>query len=473
MSGRPSLKRNVAYNFAYQLLILALPLVTAPYLSRVIGAGGVGTYSYSYAIAQYFVYFVKLGLDNYGNRTIAACQDDRGERTRAFWSIYVMQATCFLLSGAAYLSYCLCLAGDRTVALLQGLYVLSSLFDVNWFFFGMEQFRLTVVRNTVVKVATAALTFLFVRGPGDVGAYVLIMCAGFLASQLALWPFLGRYVGLYRPSASEVLAHVRPNLVLFVSVLAVSVYNTLSRIILGAMAGEEAVGYFDNAVKIIQVPTALVSAVGTVMLPRTSALIAKGEAGRAGRYVDRTMLAVMAFSGVACFGIASVARPFTELFYGPGFETTASCMVVLCATVPLLGFGNVMRTQYLIPSGLDNVFVVSALCGAAASVAVNLALVPTLGCLGASLASAAAEAAVLAYQMLRVRGSFPLGRYVLYSFAFLAIGALMATLLAFVPRMGGDFADVVARVGLGFAIYLPLAGMAAWLLSRRARVAEK
>ena len=118
MSGRPSLKRNVAYNFAYQLLILALPLVTAPYLSRVIGAGGVGTYSYSYAIAQYFVYFVKLGLDNYGNRTIAACQDDRGERTRAFWSIYVMQATCFLLSGAAYLSYCLCLAGDRTVALL-------------------------------------------------------------------------------------------------------------------------------------------------------------------------------------------------------------------------------------------------------------------------------------------------------------------------------------------------------------------
>lgn len=467
-----SLKKNIAYNFAYQLLILALPLVTAPYLSRVIGAAGVGTYSYSYAIAQYFVYFVKLGLDNYGNRTIASCQDDREARTKAFWSIYAMQAFCFLFSGVAYIFYCLLFAGDATVALLQGLFVLSSLFDVNWFFFGMEQFRLTVIRNTIVKVATASLVFLLVRDAGDVDVYVAVMCTGFLVSQLILWPFLRRYIGLYRPSAHEVLAHVKPNLVLFVSVLAVSVYNTLSRIILGAMAGEEAVGYFDNAVKIIQVPTALVSAVGTVMLPRTSALLAKGDVERAGAHIDRTILAVMAFSGVACFGIASVAHPFTELFYGPGFETTASSMVVLCATVPLLGFGNVMRTQYLIPRKLDNVFVISALCGAVASVAVNLALIPSLGCLGASFASVTAETAVLAYQAFRVRRDFPLARFTLYGVVFLVIGALMASVLSLVPYMGSELVDVAARVGIGFAVYLPLAGLTAWALARRGKACK-
>lgn len=464
-----SLKKNIAYNFAYQLLILALPLVTAPYLSRVIGASGVGTYSYSYAIAQYFVYFVKLGLDNYGNRTIAACQDDRDARTRAFWSIYALQAACFVLSGAAYLTYSFLFANDLTVALLQGLFVLSSLFDVNWFFFGMEQFRLTVIRNTVVKVATAALVFILVRDAGDVDVYVAVMCGGFLVSQLILWPFLRQYIGFHKPSASEVLAHVRPNIVLFVSVIAISIYNTLSRIILGAMVDEEAVGFFDNAAKIVSVPTALVAAVGTVMLPRTSALLAKGEMEKARSHIDRTMLAVMAFAGVSAFGIPSVAYPFVEVFYGPGFETTAAALVVLCATVPLLGFGNVMRTQYLIPSKLDNVFLVSAFCGAAASVVVNLALVPTLGALGASFASVAAEAAVLVYQAVRVRKSFPLGRYTLYLAVFLCIGALMAAVLQLVPYMGSDVVDMAARIGIGFAVYLPLAALAAWLLTRRRR----
>lgn len=461
-----SLKKNIAYNFGYQLLILALPLVTAPYLSRVIGAEGVGTYSYSYAIAQYFVYFVKLGLDNYGNRIIAACQDDREARTREFWSIYALQASCFVLSGAAYVAYCLCFARDLSVALLQALFVLSSLFDVNWFFFGMEQFRLTVVRNTIVKVTSAALVFLLVRDARDVDVYIAVMCGGFLVSQLILWPFLRRYVGLYRPSLREVLVHVRPNLVLFVSVLAVSVYNTLSRVMLGAMADEVAVGYFDNAVKIIQVPTALVSAVGTVMLPRTSALIARGENEAAASHMDRTMLSVMAFAGVASFGIASVARPFTEVFYGPGFETTAEVMVVLCATIPMLGFGNVMRTQYLIPSKLDGVFLASAVCGAMASVAVNLALIPSLGCLGAAFASVTAEAAVLVYQALRVRRSFPLRRYTAYSAAFLCVGALMAWALRFVPYVDSDALDVALRVGVGLAVYLPLAGAVGWLMVR-------
>lgn len=464
-----SLKKNIAYNFVYQLLILVLPLVTAPYLSRVIGAEGVGTYSYSYAIATYFTYFVKLGLDNYGNRTIAACQADHDVRTRTFWSIYAQQACCFIVVGVCYLGYCFLIADNLVVALLQGLFVLSSLFDVNWFFFGMEQFRLTVIRNTVVKVGCAALVFLLVRDADDVDLYIAIMCGGFLISQLALWPLLRRFVGLYRPRLREVCAHLRPNLVLFVSVIAISLYNTLSTIMLGAMAGEEEVGFFDNAAKIVSVPTALVGAVGTVMLPRTSSLLAQGREVEASVHVDRTMLAVMAFSGVAVFGIPSVACPFVRIYYGAGFEASAASLIVLCAKVPLLAFGNVMRTQYLIPRKLDNVFLVSAFCGAAVSVAVNLVLVPSFGSLGAAFASVAAEFAVLAYQAFRVRGNFPLGRFSLYGAVFVCIGALMALVLRLIPYMGSDLVDVATRVGIGSTVYLSLAALAVRLLSRGER----
>lgn len=452
----PSLKKNVAYNFAYQLLILALPLVTAPYLSRIIGAEGVGVYSYSYSVATYFVYVVMLGLNNYGNRSIAAVQDDRVERSRRFWEIYAMQAACFAVAGAAYVLYAVALSGDVVIALLQGIYVLSALFDVNWFFFGMEQFRVTVVRNTVVKVLTAAAVFVFVRDAGDIDAYVAVMCTGFLVSQLALWPFLGRYVDFARPSARGVLRHLRPNLVLFVPVIAVSVYNILSKIVLGAMAGTEEVGYFENAAKVIQVPTALVTAVGTVMLPRTSALVSKGEREAAARHTERTLVYVMAFTSVAAFGIPAVAYSFTELFYGAGFDPTAACMVVLCATVPLLGFGNVVRTQYLIPMARDRVFLWSAVCGAAANVAVNLLLIPRLGCLGAAFGSVAAETAVLLYQLVMVRREIPLARYLRIAFAFLAAGAVMALVLAALPLPHEGVPGVAAPVAVGLALFAAL-----------------
>lgn len=462
-----SIKKNVVYNFAYQLLILILPLITAPYLARVIGAEGVGVYSYSYSVATYFVYFAKLGLDNYGNRSIAAVQDDRVERSRRFWEIYAMQVACFAVAGVAYVLYAVALSGDVVIALLQGIYVLSALFDVNWFFFGMEQFRLTVVRNTVVKVLTAAAVFVFVRDAGGIDAYVAVMCTGFLVSQLALWPFLRRYVDFARPSAKGVLQHLRPNLVLFVPVVAVSVYNILSKIVLGAMAGTEEVGFFDNATKIIQVPTALVAAVGTVMLPRTSALVAKGEHEAAARHTEKTLVYVMAFTSVAAFGIPAVAYPFTELFYGAGFDPTAACMVVLCATVPLLGFGNVVRTQYLIPMARDRVFLWSAVCGAAANVAVNLLLIPRLGSLGAAFGSVAAETAVLLYQLVMVRGEIPLTRYLKIAFVFLIAGAVMAVVLALLPLPAEGVPGVAVPVVVGLFLFAALCVPALKLLGLR------
>lgn len=466
-----SVKTNIAYNFAYQVLILALPLITAPYLSRVIGANGVGTYSYSYAIATYFVYIVMLGLNNYGNRTIAA-SSTRGERSRAFWSIYAMQAACFVIAAIAYVVYIVFAAEDKIVASLQGIYVLSSLFDINWFFFGAEQFKLTVIRNTAVKLITVALVFLLVKSASDVALYIGIMAAGTLLSQIVLWPFLKRFVDFYRPSIRDIIPHIKPNAILFVSVIAISVYNNLSRIILGYIAGTEAVGYFENAVKIVSVPTSLVSAVGTVLLPRTSALLAEGRQSEAESHIDKTMTCMMAFAAVATFGIPCIAESFATVFYGPGFEETAQVLVVLSATIPLLAFGNVMRTQYLIPKGKDNVFLLSAACGALASVFVNILLVPHFGSIGAAFASVSAEAAVLACQLLCVKKTFPVWKYLAVSSVYILCGGVMAFALQYTPHPANDIANTFTTIMMGLLIYLPLSGACTFVILKRAKKAS-
>ncbi len=158
-----NLKKNISYNFIYQLLILFLPFVTAPYLSRVIGANGIGIYSYTHSIGVYFTYFIMLGLNNHGNRTIATFQLDREKRSRAFFEIYTLQLICSLFFISLYIYYIFYISTNQKAAILQGVFVLSALFDINWFFFGMEKFRITVTRNAIVKILTVVAIFVLVK----------------------------------------------------------------------------------------------------------------------------------------------------------------------------------------------------------------------------------------------------------------------------------------------------------------------
>lgn len=448
-----TLKKNIAYNFIYQVLILLLPLVTAPYLARVIGASGVGSYSYTFTVATYFVYIVKLGLDNYGNRTIASVQNDRYLMSKQFCSIFALQLCCFGIAVALYTCYWAFFAQDKILTAVQGVYLLSSLFDINWFFFGIERFSITVIRNTAIKLITTVLIFTFVKTQNDVVTYTLIMSSGFLVSQLALWPFVPRYIDYFRPSLREITVHIKPNAILFVSVIAISIYNMMSRLMLGSMSGMEQVGYFENAAKLISVPTALINAVGTVMLPRSSYLLSNGGGEESLRYIEKTITGVMCFSFLSLFGITVISSGFVRWFYGHGFDETAICLSILSVTVPILGFGNVIRTQYLIPSGGDRVFLLSAICGAVVSLVANLVLIPTYGATGAAIASVAAESAVLSCQVMFVWRSIPVFDYAKKAGVFLVSGVVMHCVLGGIGAPQSNLLEIMSTAVIGSVVY--------------------
>ena len=174
-----SVKKNFLYNSMYQILTMIIPLVTTPYISRVLGPKGIGIYSYAYSIAYYFVIFVILGLNNYGNRTIAATKDNKLEMSKNFWNIYVTQFVLGIAAILVYILYSIFYSSNPKVSIILGLYVLSSTFDVNWFFYVMEQFKLTVTRNTLIKLSSVAAIFIFVKSDKDVALYCFIMSLGF------------------------------------------------------------------------------------------------------------------------------------------------------------------------------------------------------------------------------------------------------------------------------------------------------
>ena len=157
-----SVKKNFIYNTIYQILLVILPLITAPYISRTLGANAVGVYSYTNSVAYYFILIAMLGISNYGNRTIASVRDNKEKLNEKFSSIYTLQFILFIIAIISYVVYSLFIASENNmIFLLQTFYVVSGLLDISWLFFGLEQFKLTVFRNVVIKILTVISMFIF------------------------------------------------------------------------------------------------------------------------------------------------------------------------------------------------------------------------------------------------------------------------------------------------------------------------
>lgn len=427
--GKSSIKRNFLFNAIYQILAMFVPLVTTPYVSRVLGVEGIGMFSYSWAIAQYFLLFVMLGLNNYGNRAIAQVRDEREKLSKRFCEIYGMQVCMGLLVLSLYLLYAVYYAANTKLALIMGFLILSGIFDINWLFFGVEEFKLIVGRNLFIKVLSLILIFSFVKGDNALPIYALVTGLGMLLSQLALFPFVKRYVDFSIPRLTSIIPHIKPNLVLFLTVIAVSVYTIINKIILGFVTSPTEVGLYESAMKIIAIPTMIVTALGTVMLPRMSHMIAMQRTGQEA-LLSKSFLFAIFISSLLAFGIMGVSKTFVPLFYGPGFEKCVELYLILLPTCIVFSLGNVVRTQVLIPRGMDKIYVVSGIMGAVINLGINVVLIPWWGAIGAAIGTFFTESVVAAYQLFMGRKHIHLSAY---------RGVIMAILLAGVLMFGGIF----------------------------------
>lgn len=450
-----SVKKNFVYNLMYQILLVILPLVTAPYIARTLGAEGSGIYSYTNSVAYYFLLLAMMGIANHGNRSVAAVREDREKLNATFSGIFALQAATFLIALCAYAFYALFIAKDnRMIALLQILYVLSGLFDISWLFFGLEKFKITVGRNIAIKLVTVLCMFIFVHTPEDLWKYTLIMCGGTLISQVYLWFYVRRYVSFTRTGIKTVLGNLKPVLVLFIPVLAYSIYKVMDKIMLGNMSTYAQVGFYQNAEKITNIPMGVITALGTVMLPRMSNLVATGDAQKAKTYIHLSLRVVTMLCAAIAFGLMGISDVLANVYLGTDFAQCGPLIFLLSTTVFFVAWANVIRTQYLIPNHYDKIYITSTVVGAVLNLFINYALIPRYQARGAAIGTVIAEFAVMFIQVLAVRKQLPVGKYIKESIPVLVIGAMM---MALVYGLGDCFgmriSTLVWQIGIGGAFF--------------------
>lgn len=421
-----SVKKNFIYNIVYQILVMAIPLITAPYLARVIGSAGVGTYSYTYSIVYYFMMLTLLGVNNYGNRSVAKVRDDKKKLSKVFWGIYIFQLCMGMLMLVLYLGCVFAFESKyRSIALIQSVFIVSAILDINWLYFGLEKFKITITRNAFLKVLSVILIFIFVRKMGDLWKYTLIMSGTTVLSQLVLWGILRKEVTLVKISLADIKRHIKPNLVLFIPVIAVSLYKMMDKIMLGYLVNVVEVGYYENAEKIMNIPQALIAALGTVMLPRMSNMIASGNKQEMKNYIEKSVSFIMFMSFAMCLVLVAIGYNFAPLYFGKEFQKTGILIMMLAVTLPFVSFANVIRTQYLIPMEKDREYIISVGLGAVVNLIVNLILIPRFSSVGVCVGTIMAEFSVMAYQVAEIWHELDFKKYIKNICPFFSKSAVM------------------------------------------------
>ena len=450
-----SVKKNFIYNLSYQILIMILPLITTPYISRVIGAEGIGIQSYTYSIANYFVLFAMLGINNHGNRSIAMVKNNQEKLNKTFTSIYLIQAVMSIIMIVFYIIYILFFVKSyKIIFVIQLSYIIGALFDINWFFFGMEQFKITVTRNTIIKLMSVMSIFIFVKSENDLYLYSLILALGTLISQLILWNFIGKYVKFTKVKFDDVKEHVIPMLVLFIPAISVSIYKIMDKIMLGSMSTVTEVGFFTNSERIISIPLGIITALGTVMLPKMSNLLSNGKNKKAQKYIKLSLKFSMFISIGSMFGLIGVSGNIVPAFLGKGFDRCVDVVSLLSVTLLFMAWANVIRTQILIPKKKDKVYIVSTLLGAIVNVIINTLLIKDFGAIGATVGTIFAEATVSIYQTLMIRKELNIKGYLKDIIIFMIAGIFMFLTIKYLGYiLGSSLLVGIIQIFIGGIVY--------------------
>ena len=448
--------KNYLYNAGYQILNMIIPLITVPYISRVLGAHDVGINEYTNSWVTFFFLMGQMGITLYGNREVAYHRDDLYKRSQTFWGVEALQ---LLTVSSAFVLYLVAVFLFSTTFkeffLLQVIWIIATGVDISWYFMGLEEFRITVVRNTLVKIASLILIFTVVKTSNDLGKYILILGASQLVGNLTLWPYLRGNIIWVSIKKWHPFKHFYPSLLLFIPTITTQVYLVLNRLMLGRMSTQADLGNFGQADKIVKFVLAVVTATGTVMLPHVANKFAKGDIKGVRNSLYSSFNFVSAIAVPMMFGLMAIAKKFGPWFLGREFVLAGSVIFLEAPIILLIAWSNVTGTQYLMPVNRVKEYTTSVTIGALSNVVFNFVLIGKYGANGAAIATVGSEFLVTASQLWMIRNTISRRKMFRETWKYLFCGMIMFIVVNRICSViNMTVANLILEVVVGAIIYL-------------------
>ncbi|MDN2451457.1 flippase [Leuconostoc sp. UCMA20149] len=447
--------KNYMYNMSYQILLLIVPLVTMPYISRVLGPKGLGTYAYTNSVVSYFLLLGSLGITLYGSRQIAYVQDNREKRSKLFFEITILKLLTTLFSGILLASYLFMCSEFRVLLIAQSLTLFANVFDVSWYFMGVEDFKKNVIRNVIVKIASLILIFSFVRTNRDLLLYIIIIGGSTLIGNIVLIPFLINQVEFFNIKNLNVIQHLKPAILLFLPQVATQIYLVVNKTMLGQMDSVSAVGFFSSSDTLVRLALTIVSSLSAVLMPRIANLIAEGKTKSVEYYMNQSFEFINVLALPLMMGLAAISSTFVPLFLGAKFSVVALLVIMESPVILIISWSIAITNQYLIPSRMNREYIISTILGALSNVSLNVILISNFGVYGAIIATFVSELIVMVYLVYSIRKYLNVTAMLFSNFYKYAVGSFIMfgvtrTLSHILPA---TIVSVILEIFVGIATY--------------------
>lgn len=452
------MKKNFVYSMFYQILDILLPIVMAPYLSRVLGADMVGVQSYTNAVQAYFLLFAAFGTQSYGAREISRNRDNVEAYSKLFWEIELMSMVTSMVALAAWIFLIALSPTYRIFYLVMIPNILGSMLNIAWFFNGLEKFKLTVMRNMFFRLAGFVLMFVFVREKSDVVIHVTIVSLINLLSSASLWFYIPKLTVKISPGELRIARHFKQTLIYFIPTIATSIYTVLDKTLIGLITKDSIQnGFYEQAENIIRVANKVTyTGINAVVGVRISYLFKENKIEEIHSRIENAMNFIF-FMGVGCAcGISAVARRLVPLYFGAGYEGVEYLLYVLCPVIVIIGVSNCMGSNYYTPSGRMAQSTKYLIAGSVVNLVMNLCLIPSLKATGAAIATIVAELTITVLFVRNSNNYMNLKLLVHIGWRKLLAGVCM---LVIVSKLGAllhmnELAAIMIQICVGAGVYI-------------------
>ena len=389
---KKSIRKNYFYNLLYQVMVVIIPLITAPYLARILGAAGIGVSSYTLSIVSYFILISSVGVASYGQREIAMCRDNREKYSKTFWELFLYKSITTIISIILYICFIFIQNSYHVIYMILSLNILASALDISWFFQGLEEYKMISIRNILIKVLFTISIFIFVRKASDLNIYIFLNSMSLLISSVALWIRLPKYINKVSFKDLKIFKHTKNTLVYFLPQIATQIYTMLDKTMLGIITGSEVEnGYYEQAYKVITISLTIITSLNTVMSPRMSYLYKTNNKSEIKERLKKSLQFVSFLAVPMVFGLIAITPGFVSWFFGEGYEKVNLLLPVFAPIILIIALSNCLGGQCLTPCGMRAKSAVALWVGARVNFTINLLLIPRLASVGAVIASVFAE----------------------------------------------------------------------------------
>ncbi len=401
-----SIKINFIMNAVLTISAFIFPLITFPYVSRILGPSGTGNVSFATSIVTYFSLFAQLGIPTYGIRATARVRDDKKLLSKTVQEIFIINVIMSIITYIVFFIVLNCVPqmnADKLLFIIISSTILFNAIGMDWLFKGLEKYTYITFVSILFKFIAVILMFVFIHKQSDYVIYGAISIFAASASNICNFTNAHKYITLRPIGDYEFKQHLRPILIFFAMSCATTIYTNLDTVMLGFMKDNVEVGYYNAAVKIKSVLLGVVTSLGTVLLPRASYYIENNEIDEFKRISSKAINFVVLISFPLALYFVLFAKEGIYFLSGDAYTNAILPMQILMPTLIFIGLTNIMGIQMLIPLGKEKIVLYSEIAGAIVDLIINFFLIPIMASSGAAIGTLVAEIVVWIVQYINLK----------------------------------------------------------------------